>query len=223
MIYFWLINLNLFKTHTTETGLSDYHKLISTFFKSKAPRLKPKIIFIETFDEKSFLDGLQNKNFSIPSNDPNVNYKSITDHILEIKKHAPLKKKFVRGNQAFFMNRDFRKAIYIRTRLKNKYWRDTSRENELACNKQKYLYVSISITNYLNKFSDKVNLYRITYLSSLLYLKLIFLEINQTISHHFIYLFIYFLFNWLFTVDFSIVITTNLHRLTENFMIKRKI
>ena len=112
---------SFFKTHTTETGLSDYHKLISTFFKSKAPRLKPKIIFIETFDEKSFLDGLQNKNFSIPSNDPNVNYKSITDHILEIKKHAPLKKKFVRGNQAFFMNRDFRKAIYIRTRLKNKY------------------------------------------------------------------------------------------------------
>ena len=110
-----------FQTHTTETGLSDYHKLISTFFKSKAPRLEPKIIFIETFDEKSFLDGLQNKNFSIPSNDPNVNYKSITDNILEIKKHAPLKKKFMRGNQAFFMNRDFRKAIYVRTRLKNKY------------------------------------------------------------------------------------------------------
>ena len=31
-----------YKTHTTETGLSDYHKLISTFFKSKAPQLKPK-------------------------------------------------------------------------------------------------------------------------------------------------------------------------------------
>ena len=74
------------------------------------------------------------------SNDPNVNYKSITENFLEaIDKHAPLKKKFVRGNQAPFMNREFQKAIYTRTRLKNKYSRDSSRENELAYKKQKNL------------------------------------------------------------------------------------
>ena len=44
----------------------------------------------------------------------------------------------------------------------------------------------------------------------------------------FIYLFIYlfyfiYFFNSFFTVDFPMVITTNLHRLTENFIIKRKI
>ena len=98
------------------------------------------------------------KNF-LSSNDPNVNYKSITENFLEaIDKHAPLKKKLVRGNQAHFMNRDFQKAIYTRTRLKNKYLRDPSRENELADKKQKNLCVSIrrkSITNYLNKFTDK--------------------------------------------------------------------
>ena len=32
---------SFFKTPTTETGLSDYHKVIPTFFKSKAPRMKP--------------------------------------------------------------------------------------------------------------------------------------------------------------------------------------
>ena len=56
------------------------------------------------------------------------------------------------------MNREFQKAIYTRTRLKNKYWRDPSRENELAYKKQRNLCVSIrrkSITNYLNKFTDK--------------------------------------------------------------------
>ena len=38
--------------------------------------------------------------------------KSITENFLEaIDKHAPLKKKFVRGNQAPFMNREFQKAI----------------------------------------------------------------------------------------------------------------
>ena len=93
------------------------------------------------------------------SNDPNVNYKSITENFLEtIDKHAPLKKKFVRGNQAPFMNRDFQKARCTRTRLKNKYWRDSSTENDLAYKKRRNLCVSIrqkSITTYLNKFSDK--------------------------------------------------------------------
>ena len=75
-----------------------------------------------------------------------------------IDKHAPLKKKFVRGNQAAFMNREFREAIYTRTRLKNKYWWDPSRENELGYKKQRNLCVSIrrkSTTNYLNKSTDK--------------------------------------------------------------------
>ena len=85
--------------------------------------------------------------------------KSITENFLEaIDKHAPLKKKFVRGNQAPFMNREFQKAIYTRTRLKNKYWRDPSSENKLAYKKQTNLCISIrrkSITNYLNKFTDK--------------------------------------------------------------------
>ena len=56
------------------------------------------------------------------------------------------------------MNRDFQKAIYTRTKLKSKYWRDLSRENELAYKKQRNLYVSVkqkTITNYLNKFSNK--------------------------------------------------------------------
>ena len=50
MIDWFLTNkpISFFKTHTTRTGLSDYHKLIYSIFKSKAPRLKPKVIFIET-------------------------------------------------------------------------------------------------------------------------------------------------------------------------------
>ena len=69
-------------------------------------------------------------------NDPNVNYKSITENFLEtIDKHAPLKKKFIGGDPTPFMNRDFQKPIYTRTKLKNKYSRDPSRQNELAYKK----------------------------------------------------------------------------------------
>ena len=46
----------------------------------------------------------------------------ISENFLEtIDKHDPLENKFVRGNQAPFMNRDFQKAIYTRTRLRNRY------------------------------------------------------------------------------------------------------
>ena len=36
--------LSFQRTYVTETGLSDYHKLISTFFKSHFTRLRPKVI-----------------------------------------------------------------------------------------------------------------------------------------------------------------------------------
>ena len=150
---------SFFKTYITETGLSDYHKLISTFFKFKAPRLKPKVIFYRNykkFDEKSFLHDLQNKNFFMFCNDPNVNYKSITENLETIEITCSFEKKFVGGNQAPFMNKDFQIAVYTRTRLKNKCWRDPSRENELAYKKQRNPCVN-NAKKYkkLPKFSDK--------------------------------------------------------------------
>ena len=43
----------------------------------------------------------------------------MTENFLEtIDKHALLKKQFIRGNKTPFMNRDFQKVIYTRTRLK---------------------------------------------------------------------------------------------------------
>ena len=72
--------------------------------------MKPEVIFYgnyKKFDKKSLLDDLQIEIFSMSSNDPNVNYRSKTENFLETNdKHAPLKKKFIRGNQAPFLNRD---------------------------------------------------------------------------------------------------------------------
>ena len=53
--------------------------------------------------------------------DPNQNYQSLTKTFSTIVyKHAPLKKKIVRGNQALFITKEFQKTIYTRNRLKNK-------------------------------------------------------------------------------------------------------
>ena len=54
-----------------------------------------------------------------------------------MEKHAPLKKKFLRGNQAPFMTKEFRKAIYNRSRLRNKFCKIPSEENEKLCKKQR--------------------------------------------------------------------------------------
>ena len=62
--------------------------------------------------------------------DPNQNYQSLTKTFLTIvNKHAPLKKKIVRGNQAFFMTKEFQKAIYTRSRLKNKMNKNPNEKN----------------------------------------------------------------------------------------------
>ena len=66
---------------------------------------------------------MKETNFELSTNDPNVNYRFITDDTLIkiVERQAPLKKRFVRGNQAPFMNKELRKAVYIRSRLRNNF------------------------------------------------------------------------------------------------------
>ena len=133
--------LHFQKTHVVETGLSDYHKMISTFFKACSSKLKTKVIFYRSykkFNESDFLCSLKKANFDFLKNDPNQNYNLLADKFLCIvNKHSPLKKKHVRGNNALFMNREFRKEIYVRSRLRNKYWVQPSAENKAAYIKQR--------------------------------------------------------------------------------------
>ena len=57
----------------TETGLSDTHKLVSTFFKSHYSRLKPKIVYYrnhKNFNNSNFLQDLSNNTLFLDSDDP---------------------------------------------------------------------------------------------------------------------------------------------------------
>ena len=130
-------------TSTTETGLSDCHKLISTFMRSFVSRLKPKIIFFRNykkFDETEFLSYLKNTNFSFTSSDPNENYLLLTNSFSKIvEKHVPLKKKTSRGNHAPFVSKELRKAIYARSRFRNRFLKTATK---LTVN-----YISSSETN----------------------------------------------------------------------------
>ena len=78
------------------------------------------------------------------SNCPNENYQHLTENFISVvEKHAPLKKKIIRGNQAPFVNRELRKAIYTRSRQRNKYCKNPTSENELRHKQQRNKCVSL--------------------------------------------------------------------------------
>ena len=150
------------KTNAIETGLSDHHKLICTFFKSCYDRLKPKIVYYRNykkFNEANFLNDVKNCDFSLKTDDPNENYDFLTDTFINIvNNHAPLKKKFIRGNQAPFMTRNLRKEIYTRSRLRNKFCKNPTKENEKLYKKQRNKCVALRrkcIKEYFHNISNK--------------------------------------------------------------------
>ena len=91
------------KTMTTETGLGDFDKLVSTFFKSHYSRLKAKIVFYRNY--KNFNNSKYYTLF-LDSDDPNENYNFLTRKFQEtVNKHASLNKKFLRGNMPLLLTR----------------------------------------------------------------------------------------------------------------------
>ena len=150
------------KTHVSETGLSDYHKLITTFFKTNFSRLRPKVLSYrnyKNFIESKFLNDLNKTIISFDNENPNQKCNVLSNRFLEVVNvHAPLKTKIVRGNDAPFVDKQLRKAIYARTRLKNKIHRNPSKENKMAYKKQRNFCVSWRrkcMKNYLKKLTAK--------------------------------------------------------------------
>ena len=123
-------------TNVTETGVSDCHKLITTFMKSYIFRLKPKNVHYRSyknFNEEKFLSDVKEANFSFKTSNSDENYLDLTkvfSNIVNI--HVPLKKEILRGNDAPFMNKELRKTIYTRSRLRNRYFKNPTKENETS-------------------------------------------------------------------------------------------
>ena len=118
-------------TNVTETGVSDCHKLITTFMKSYISRLKPKNVHYRSyknFNEEKFLSDVKEADFSLETSNPDENYSVLTNVFSNIVNiHAPLKNKILRGNDAPFMNKELRKAIYTRSRLRNRHFKNPTK------------------------------------------------------------------------------------------------
>ena len=117
------------KSPTFETGLSDHHKLITAILRKTISKFNSnKMLYrdCKRFYQKKFGTELKLKlNSQI-----NLNYSTFQAVFLEIlNKIAPVKAKVLRFNNNAFMTKSLRKAIMLRSRLKNNFNKQRPDEN----------------------------------------------------------------------------------------------
>ena len=128
-----------------ETGLSDFHKMIVTVMKSHYKKQKPKIICYRKYTNYStdlfreeLLNNISKENFQ------NMTLNAFkTIFMVLLDKFARMKHKYIRANQAPFMNKTLNKSVMNRSRLKNRYLKNRTPENWLAYKKQRNSCVSL--------------------------------------------------------------------------------
>ena len=86
-------------------------------------------------------------------------FKSTADNIL--LKHAPIKKIYIRANQALFMNSKIRKEVMKRTRLKNKFIDSKTNAKRIAYNRQRN-YCSSLIRKEKKAYYSNLNIRDVT-------------------------------------------------------------
>ena len=142
---------------TFETGLSDFHKMIYTMLKCKFIKLPPKVSVsrdFRHFDENKFKKEVTDKIENKISNFSEFNF--VLEEIVD--KHAPYKRKILRGNTKPHMNKPLRKEIMKRSRLKNRYNNTKLEVDLIAYKKQRNLVVNMnrrSKTEYLKNNNPK--------------------------------------------------------------------
>ena len=113
------------KTIVCETCLCDCHMLISITLRSTFIKLPPKTVKYKSyknFNETIFLHELDQKLIQgdlCRSDDPCLNLTEVFSSILD--KHAPIKSKKIRGNQAPLMNKHLSKIIMQKSNVRTKY------------------------------------------------------------------------------------------------------
>ena len=125
------------KSTTFETGMSDFHKLATTILRKTISKGNVKKIFYrdyKAFDHNTFETRLQLKLKS----ETIIDYSQLQSILLEtLNNIAPVKMKILRYNNNPFMNKALRKAIMTRSRLKNKFNKNSSEKNWNSYKKQR--------------------------------------------------------------------------------------
>ena len=123
---------------TIELGLSDYHKMTVTVMKHYFPKLTSSRIRYRNFKQ---FNNVSFRKKVIPE------LESLGENISLFMKHlnemAPMKEKYVRANNAQFINKVLGKAIMNRSRLRNRFLRNPNRINENNYKRQENFVVNL--------------------------------------------------------------------------------
>ena len=130
---------------SVETGLSDFHHLVLTVLKTSYKKKPPKKVIYRHYKNYSKQTFLNNLNFSLAGIDLHtMPHDDFNDLLLKIcNQSAPLKTKYVRGNDQPFMTKELRKEHMKRTRLLNIYRKNKNAENETAYKNQRNFCVKL--------------------------------------------------------------------------------
>ena len=131
-------------SHTIETGLSDHHKMTVTVLKVLFQNQSPTIIKYrdyKDFNVDIFRYELLDKLSIIGEDIIYELFEMIFIYLLDT--HAPMKTKYIRANNAPFMNKVLSKAVMTRSRLRNKYLKCPSNDNKMNYKKQRNYCTSL--------------------------------------------------------------------------------
>ena len=110
---------------TVESGLSDFHKMTLTVMKVFYKKQKPNIVTYRNykhFSNEAFMLDVKNSIIQMTSENTDLEFDRLKTALDEaIQRHAPIKKRYVRANQAPFINKKINKEIMKRSRLRNKF------------------------------------------------------------------------------------------------------
>ncbi len=143
-------------TVVVETGLSDFHQMTLTALKTTFKKNPPKCMAYRDFKNYSN-EVFQYELISMLNRYDinNISFDLLDATLVElVNKHAPLKYKYIRANQGAFMNKDLRKAIMLRSRLKNIFHRINTVEAKIAYKKQRNLCTKLVIKAKISYFNS---------------------------------------------------------------------
>ena len=111
-----------------ETGLSDFHLLTVTEFKTSFQKRKPKIIkyrHYKNFDNNKFRSEILKHNFNY------TDLRTFKETVFNIfNKYASIKRKYLCGNETPFMTKELHKEIIKRSRVRNKFLKNSTGNNQ---------------------------------------------------------------------------------------------
>ena len=132
-------------SQTIETGLSDHHRMTVTVLKSFFQKQSPVCIKYRDYKcmDKDLFHIVLNQKLNCTESSKMTYEDFETIFIEELNKHAPMKEKYVRANNAPFMTKTLSKAIMTRSRLRNRYLKNPTTNNKAIYNKQRNFCVNL--------------------------------------------------------------------------------